>query len=77
MLGHPFERISNFIMEKLGVQMSKQVLAHAAEFSALLLSHIVERMKEYLLSAQAIHADETTLVISRKSESDKDRKKSS
>ena len=57
--------------------MSKQVLAHAAEFSALLLSHIVERMKEDLLSAQAIHADETTLVISRKPESDKDRKKSS
>ena len=75
-LGVPFERISNFIMEKLGVPMSKQVLAHAAEFSALLLSHIVERMKEDLLSAQAIHADETTLVISRKPESDKDRKKS-
>lgn len=75
-LGVPFERISNFVMEKLGVPMSKQVLAHTVEASALLLSHIVERMKEDLLLSQAIHADETTLVISRKPESDKDRKKS-
>lgn len=75
-LGIPFERMAEYVMKEMGIPLSKQVLAHSMETSALLLSHIVERMKKDLLLSPSIHADETTLVISRKPEEDADRKKS-
>lgn len=75
-LGVPFERMEGYVMREMGISLSKQVLAHAMETASVLLSHIVERMKKDLLLSPSIHADETTLVISRKPEEDRDRKKS-
>ena len=63
-------------MRELGIPLSKQVIAHAMQTTSVLLFHIVERMKKDLLSAPSIHVDETPLVISRKPEKDRDRKKS-
>ena len=75
-LGVPFERMEEYVMKEMGIPLSKQVLAHAMQTTSVLLSHIVERMKKDLLFAPSIHADETPLVISRKPEEDRDRKKS-
>ena len=75
-LGVPFERMEEYVMRELGIPLSKQVIAHAMQTTSVLLFHIVERMKKDLLSAPSIHVDETPLVISRKPEKDRDRKKS-
>ncbi|MDD4184067.1 MAG: IS66 family transposase [Candidatus Izemoplasmatales bacterium] len=77
-LGIPFEHLSRHIKETLDIDMSKQNLALYMAKLATILKPIYERMKADLLDNQArvIHADETTLSISKRPEADLTRKKS-
>ena len=77
-LGIPFEHLSRHIKETLDIEISKQNLAFYTAKVANILAPIYHKMKEDLLHNQVgvIHADETTLSISKRPESDKERKKS-
>ena len=77
-LGIPFEHLSRHIKETLDIEISKQNLAFYMAKVANILAPIYHKMKDDLLHNQAkvIHADETTLSISKRPESDKERKKS-
>ncbi|HCZ25026.1 MAG TPA: IS66 family transposase [Acholeplasmataceae bacterium] len=77
-LGIPFEHLSRHIKETLDIEISKQNLAFYMAKVANILKPIYHTMKEDLLHNQAkvIHADETTLSISKRPETDKERKKS-
>jgi hypothetical protein len=77
-LGIPFEHLSRHIKETLDIEISKQNLAFYMAKVANILKPIYHTMKEDLLHNQVgvIHADETTLSISKRPESDKERKKS-
>ncbi|MCM1196990.1 MAG: IS66 family transposase [Roseburia sp.] len=77
-LGIPFEHLSNHITKTIGFEINKQNLANYASKGAQILDSIYEKMKEDLLnsSTKVIHSDETTLVVSKKPEYDKNRKKS-
>jgi transposase len=77
-LGIPFEHLSRHIKETLQIEISKQNLAIYMAKMANILNPIYERMKSDLLNNQAnvIYADETTLSISKRPLSDKERKKS-
>jgi transposase len=77
-LGIPFEHLSRHIKETLDIEISKQNLALYMARVATILKPIYHKMKEDLLHNQAkvIHADETTLSISKRPESDLTRKKS-
>ncbi|MDO9629894.1 MAG: IS66 family transposase, partial [Acholeplasmataceae bacterium] len=77
-LGIPFEHLSRHIKETLDIDVSKQNLALYMAKVASILKPIYEHMKKDLLHNQAkvIHADETTLSISKRPEVDQDRKKS-
>ena len=77
-LGIPFEHLARHIKETLDIEISKQNLAlYMAKMSNILVP-LYHQMKEDLLHNQAkvIHADETTLSISKRPEADKERKKS-
>ena len=77
-LGIPFEHLSRHIKETLDIEISKQNLALYMAKVATILKPIYHKMKDDLLHNQAsvIHADETSLSISKRPESDTDRKKS-
>ncbi len=77
-LGIPFEHLSRHIKETLDIEISKQNLALYMAKVANILAPLYRQMKEDLLHnrAKVIHADETTLSISKRPESDKERKKS-
>lgn len=77
-LGIPFNKLEEYIKESLKIEVSKQSLADYAAKSASLLEPIYNRMKDDLLGDErkVIHSDETTLVVSKKPNEDKDRKKS-
>ncbi|MBU1141666.1 MAG: IS66 family transposase [Firmicutes bacterium] len=77
-LGIPFEHLSRHIKETLDIEISKQNLALYMAKMSTILSPLYQHMKADLLSNQAkvIHADETTLSISKRPLEDKDRKKS-
>lgn len=77
-LGIPFEHLSRHIKETLDIEISKQNLALYMAKMANILAPLYHQMKEDLLHNQAkvIHADETTLSISKRPEVDKERKKS-
>jgi len=77
-LGIPFEHLSRHIKETLDIDVSKQNLALYMARVATILAPIYHQMKDDLLHNQAnvIHADETTLSISKRPESDWTRKKS-
>ena len=77
-LGIPFNKLEDYIKESLKIDISKQSLADCAAKSATLLEPIYSRMKEDLLhdETKVIHSDETTLVISKKPNEEKGRKKS-
>jgi len=77
-LGIPFEHLSRHIKETLDIEISKQNLALYMAKMANILAPLYHQMKDDLLHNQAkvIHADETTLSISKRPEADKDRKKS-
>jgi hypothetical protein len=77
-LGIPFEHLSRHIKETLDIEISKQNLALYMAKMANILAPIYHKMKDDLLHNHVgvIHADETTLSISKRPESDKERKKS-
>jgi transposase len=77
-LGIPFEHLSRHIKETLDIEISKQNLALYMARVANILAPIYQKMKDDLLHNQVsvIHADETTLSISKRPEADQDRKKS-
>ncbi|MBU1142592.1 MAG: IS66 family transposase [Firmicutes bacterium] len=77
-LGIPFEHLARHIKETLDIEISKQNLALYMAKMANILAPIYHQMKDDLLHNQVrvIHADETTLSISKRPESDLDRKKS-
>lgn len=77
-LGIPFEHLSRHIKETLDIEISKQNLALYMAKMAHILAPLYRQMKEDLLHnrAKVIHADETTLSISKRPEMDKERKKS-
>ena len=77
-LGIPFEHLSRHIKETLDIEISKQNLALYMARVANILAPLYQKMKDDLLHNQVrvIHADETTLSISKRPESDMDRKKS-
>lgn len=77
-LGIPFHRLSGHIKEVIGIDISKQNLANYMAKLANILKPVYEHMKDDLLnnSAKVIHADETTLVVSKRPIKDINRKKS-
>lgn len=77
-LGIPFHHLAHHIKETLDIDVSKQNLAVYMEKTAKLLEPLYEQMKGDLLHnrAKVIHADETTLSISKRPEEDQERKKS-
>ncbi|MCF7931409.1 MAG: IS66 family transposase [Acholeplasmataceae bacterium] len=77
-LGIPFEHLSRHIKETLDIEISKQNLALYMAKMATILTPIYQKMKADLLNNQVrvIHADETSLSISKRPESDLTRKKS-
>lgn len=77
-LGIPFEHLSRHIKETLDIELSKQNLALYMAKMAKILSPLYHQMKEDLLHNHVgvIHADETTLSISKRPDVDKERKKS-
>lgn len=76
-LGIPFDHLSKHISTQIGIPVSKQCLANYMSRLSELLLPIYERMKIDLIhnNEKVIHADETTLVISKKPFEDKNRKK--
>jgi len=77
-LGIPFHHLEKHIKETLDIEVSKQNLAIYMEKTSKLFEPLYEQMKQDLLKnrAKVIHADETTLSISKRPEEDKERKKS-
>lgn len=77
-LGIPFHHLEAHIKEVVGIELSKQNQANYMAKLANILTPLYEAMKDDLLnnSAKVIHADETTLVVSKKPNEDMGRKKS-
>jgi transposase len=76
-LGIPFDHLSKHISTQIGIPVSKQCLANYMSRLSELFLPIYERMKTDLIhnNEKVIHADETTLVISKKPTEDKNRQK--
>ena len=77
-LGIPFEHLAKHISKSIGFEISKQNLANYTAKACEQISKVYEKMRDDLLhnNSKVIHSDETTLVVSKKKESDKSRKKS-
>ena len=77
-LGIPFEHLAKHISKSIGFEISKQNLANYTAKACEQISNVYDKMKDDLLhnNSKVIHSDETTLVVSKKKESDKSRKKS-
>lgn len=77
-LGIPFEHLAKHISKSVGFEINKQNLANYTAKANEILSVIFDKMKADLLNnnSKVIHSDETTLVVSKKPEYDKNRKKS-
>ena len=77
-LGIPFEHLSKHITKSVGFEINKQNLANYTAKADDVLSKVFDKMKDDLLhnNSKVIHSDETTLVVSKKPEYDKARKKS-
>lgn len=77
-LGIPFEHLARHITNNVGFEISKQNLANYMAKIADVLEPIYNRMLTDMLNneSKVIHSDETTLVVTKKDEENKDRKKS-
>jgi len=77
-LGIPFHHLSRHIKDTLNLEMSKQNLALYMAKMANILKPLYEQMRDDLLynRAKVIHADETTLSISKRPNDDQKRKNS-
>lgn len=70
--------MAKHITKSIGFEINKQNLANCTIKAILVLSNVFDKMKDDLLNnnSKVIHSDETTLVVSKRPEYDKDRKKS-
>jgi len=77
-LGIPFHHLERHLTNVLNIPISKQLMAHWMALLSAKLQPVFERMKLDLLNnaSKVIHADETTLVVSKKPAFDANRKKS-
>jgi transposase len=77
-LGIPFHHLEAHLSNTLKIDISKQLMSVWMKNMANRLTPVFARMKEDLKqnTVRVIHADETTLVISKQPEKEKDRKKS-
>lgn len=77
-LGIPFEHLSNHITNNVGFEINKQNLANYMAKVSNILEPIYDRMLNDLLNNRhkVIHSDETTLVVTKRDEENKNRKKS-
>lgn len=77
-LGIPFHHLAEYISNSVGFEVNKQNLANYAAKVTRILEPIYNKMKDDLLhnSPKVIHSDETTLVVAKPDEENKDRKKS-
>ena len=77
-LGIPFHHLASHLTNSVGFEISKQNLANYMAKTAQTLEPIYEKMKSDLLNNEekVLFCDETTLVVSKKDEINKDRKKS-
>ncbi|MCI5631955.1 MAG: IS66 family transposase [Bacilli bacterium] len=77
-LGIPFEHLANHITNNVGFEINKQNLANYMAKVSNILEPIYDRMLNDLLNNKhkVIHSDETTLVVTKRDEANKDRKKS-
>ena len=77
-LGIPFEHLAKHITNNIGFEINKQNLANYMAKISNILEPIYDKMVNDLLNNKhkVIHSDETTLVISKKDETNKHRKQS-
>ena len=77
-LGIPFHHLERHLTKTLNFNVSKQLLATWMKKTADVLTPLFDKMKNDLLNNQVgvIHADETTLVVSKRPNHDIERKKS-
>ena len=77
-LGIPLEHLAKHITNSIGFDINKENLSNYMAKVGTILEPIYEKMKEDLLNNQSkvIHSDETTLVVTKRDEANKDRKKS-
>lgn len=77
-LGIPFHHLSEHLTKSIGFEISKQNLANYMAKASQILEPIYEKMKSDLLNNDEgiLFSDETTLVVSKKDDENKDRKKS-
>lgn len=71
-LGVPFNHLATHISQQIGFEITKQNLANYMAKTATLLEPIYEQMKLDLLNnaPRVIHSDETTLVVSKKEDTE-------
>ena len=77
-LGIPLEHLAKHITNSIGFDINKENLSNYMAKVGTILEPIYEKMKEDLLNnkSKVIHSDETTLVVTKRDEANKDRKKS-
>lgn len=77
-LGIPFHHLSSHLTNSVGFEISKQNLANYMAKTSQVLEPIYEKMRMDLLNNEekVLFCDETTLVVSKKDDANKDRKKS-
>ena len=75
-LGIPFHHLERHIKETIGIPISKQLMSYWMSSLANKLEPLYNKMRLDLLNntVKIIHTDETTLVVSKKNEINKDRK---
>ncbi len=77
-LGIPLHHLARHITNSVGFEINKENLSNYMVKIGTILTPIYEQMKTDLLNStsKVIHSDETTLVVSKTDEANKDRKKS-
>lgn len=77
-LGIPLEHLAKHITKSVGFEINKENLSNYMAKVGNILDPIFSRMKEDLLNneSKVIHSDETTLVVTKRNEENKDRKTS-
>ena len=77
-LGIPFNHLAGHISKSIGYEITKQNIANYMAKASEKLEPIYNQMRKDLLMNEEgiLHSDETTLVVSKKDEENKDRKKS-
>lgn len=77
-LGIPLEHLAKHITNSVGFEINKENLSNYMKKVGTILEPVYDKMKSDLLNSNSkvIHSDETTLVVSKKDEENKDRKKS-